>query len=41
VTGQCLPVDGGTSVKHVHLGDDNAPIFVRDPALLMRIKGAS
>jgi NAD(P)-dependent dehydrogenase (short-subunit alcohol dehydrogenase family) len=40
VTGQCLPVDGGTSAKHVHLGDDNAPIFVRDPALLARIKGA-
>jgi NAD(P)-dependent dehydrogenase (short-subunit alcohol dehydrogenase family) len=41
VTGQCLPVDGGTSAKHVHLGDDNAPIFVRDPALLARITGTS
>jgi NAD(P)-dependent dehydrogenase (short-subunit alcohol dehydrogenase family) len=39
VTGQCLPVDGGTSAKHVHLGDDNAPIFVRDPVLLAKIKG--
>jgi NAD(P)-dependent dehydrogenase (short-subunit alcohol dehydrogenase family) len=39
VTGQCLPVDGGTSAKHVHLGDDNAPIFVRDPTLLARMKG--
>jgi NAD(P)-dependent dehydrogenase (short-subunit alcohol dehydrogenase family) len=39
VTGQCLPVDGGTSAKHVHLGDDNAPIFVREPTLLARIKG--
>jgi NAD(P)-dependent dehydrogenase (short-subunit alcohol dehydrogenase family) len=38
VTGQCLPVDGGTSAKHVHLGDDNAPIFVREPTLLARIK---
>ena len=39
VTGQCLPVDGGTSAKHVHLGDDNAPIFVRDPTLIARMKG--
>jgi NAD(P)-dependent dehydrogenase (short-subunit alcohol dehydrogenase family) len=39
VTGQCLPVDGGTSAKHVHLGDDNAPIFVRSPDLLARITG--
>jgi NAD(P)-dependent dehydrogenase (short-subunit alcohol dehydrogenase family) len=40
VTGQCLPVDGGTSAKHVHLDDDNVPIFVRDPALLARITGS-
>jgi NAD(P)-dependent dehydrogenase (short-subunit alcohol dehydrogenase family) len=37
VTGQTLPVDGGTSVKHVHLGDDNVPIFVRNPAILDRL----
>jgi NAD(P)-dependent dehydrogenase (short-subunit alcohol dehydrogenase family) len=39
VTGQCLPVDGGTSAKHVHLGDDNVPIFVRNEAILSRITG--
>ena len=38
VTGQCLPVDGGTSAKHVHLGDDNVPIFVRNEAILARIR---
>jgi NAD(P)-dependent dehydrogenase (short-subunit alcohol dehydrogenase family) len=38
VTGQCLPVDGGTSAKHVHLDDDNVPIFVRNEAILARIK---
>lgn len=38
VTGQCLAVDGGTSVKHVHLGDDNVPIFVRNEGILARIK---
>jgi NAD(P)-dependent dehydrogenase (short-subunit alcohol dehydrogenase family) len=39
VTGQCLPVDGGTSAKHVHLGDDNTPIFVRNPDLIAQMKG--
>ncbi|HEX7094322.1 MAG TPA: SDR family oxidoreductase [Acidimicrobiales bacterium] len=38
VNGQCLPVDGGTSVKHAHLGDDNEPIFVRNEAILARIR---
>lgn len=38
VSGQCLPVDGGTSVKHAHLGDDNEPIFVRNEAILARMK---
>ena len=37
VTGQCLPVDGGTSAKHVHLGDDNVPIFLTNPDILERI----
>jgi NAD(P)-dependent dehydrogenase (short-subunit alcohol dehydrogenase family) len=39
VTGQCLPVDGGTSAKHVFLDDDNVPIFVRNEAILSRIRG--
>jgi NAD(P)-dependent dehydrogenase (short-subunit alcohol dehydrogenase family) len=38
VTGQCLPVDGGTSAKHVHLDDDNIPIFVRNESILARIR---
>jgi NAD(P)-dependent dehydrogenase (short-subunit alcohol dehydrogenase family) len=38
VTGQCLPVDGGTSAKHVFLDDDNVPIFVRNEAILARIR---
>lgn len=38
VSGQCLPVDGGTSVKHAHLGDDNEPIFVRNEAILAKIR---
>jgi NAD(P)-dependent dehydrogenase (short-subunit alcohol dehydrogenase family) len=39
VTGQCLPVDGGTSVKWSHLGDDNTPIFLTNPAILAQIHG--
>ncbi len=39
VTGQCLPVDGGTSVKWAHLGDDNTPIFLTNPAILEQIHG--
>lgn len=38
VTGQCLPVDGGATVKWAHLGDDNRPIFVTSPALLERMQ---
>jgi NAD(P)-dependent dehydrogenase (short-subunit alcohol dehydrogenase family) len=33
VTGQCLAIDGGMSVKGAHLGADNTPVFVTDPAL--------
>jgi NAD(P)-dependent dehydrogenase (short-subunit alcohol dehydrogenase family) len=39
VTGQTLAVDGGTSVKHVHLGDDNVPIFLRNEQILARVAG--
>jgi NAD(P)-dependent dehydrogenase (short-subunit alcohol dehydrogenase family) len=41
VSGQCLPVDGGTSVKWAHLGDDNTPIFLTNPAILEQIHGPS
>lgn len=40
VSGQCLPVDGGTSVKWSHLGDDGTPIFLTNPAILEQIHGA-
>jgi len=39
VSGQCLPVDGGTSVKWAHLGDDSTPIFLTNPAILEQIHG--
>lgn len=39
ISGQCLPVDGGTSVKWAHLGDDNTPIFLTNPAILEQIHG--
>lgn len=39
VTGQVLPVDGGVSVKWSHLGDDNTPIFLTNPAILEQIHG--
>jgi 3-oxoacyl-[acyl-carrier protein] reductase len=39
VTGQCLAVDGGASVKWAHLGADNEPIFVTNPAILERLVG--
>jgi NAD(P)-dependent dehydrogenase (short-subunit alcohol dehydrogenase family) len=39
VSGQCLPVDGGTSVKWAHLGDDGTPIFLTNPAILEQIHG--
>ena len=41
VSGQCLPVDGGTSVKWSHLGDDGTPIFLTNPAILEQIHGAT
>ena len=33
-------VDGGTSVKWSHLGDDGTPIFLTNPAILEQIHGA-
>jgi 3-oxoacyl-[acyl-carrier protein] reductase len=39
VTGQCLPVDGGASVKWAHLDEDNKPIFVTNTAILERLAG--
>jgi 3-oxoacyl-[acyl-carrier protein] reductase len=39
VTGQCLAVDGGMSAKGAHLGDDNTPVFVTDPAFLRAMRG--
>lgn len=36
VTGQCLPVDGGVSVKWSHLDTDNCPAYARDRSFLER-----
>jgi NAD(P)-dependent dehydrogenase (short-subunit alcohol dehydrogenase family) len=30
ITGQCIAVDGGISVKWSHLAEDNTPMFVTD-----------
>ncbi len=34
ITGQCLPVDGGVSVKWTHLDMDNCPAYARDRSFL-------
>jgi 3-oxoacyl-[acyl-carrier protein] reductase len=37
ITGQVLAVDGGSSARPSFLGEDNLPVFVRDPALRSRL----
>lgn len=39
VTGQCLAVDGGMSVKGAHLAEDNTPVFVTDPVMRAAMRG--
>jgi NAD(P)-dependent dehydrogenase (short-subunit alcohol dehydrogenase family) len=39
ITGQVLAVDGGSSARPSFLGDDNLPVFVRDPDLRARLLG--
>lgn len=34
ITGQCIPVDGGVSVKWSHLDADNCPAYARDRSFL-------
>ena len=34
ITGQCLVVDGGVSVKWSHLDVDNCPAYARDRSFL-------
>ena len=39
ITGQILPVDGGSSARPSFLGADNLPVFVRDPEMRSRLLG--
>jgi 3-oxoacyl-[acyl-carrier protein] reductase len=39
VTGHTLAVDGGASVKPSFVGEDDLPVFVRDPAMRRRMRG--
>lgn len=40
ITGQILPVDGGSSARPSFLGADNLPVFVRDPEMRSRLLGS-
>ncbi len=39
MTGQCLVVDGGVSLKWSHLAEDNTPLLVTDENFLKAMKG--
>lgn len=39
MTGQCLTVDGGISLKWSHLAEDNTPVLVTNQAFLRAMKG--
>ncbi len=39
MTGQCLTVDGGISLKGPHLAEDNTPVLVTNEAFLSTMKG--
>jgi len=39
MTGQCLTVDGGISLKWSHLAEDNTPLLVTNEDFLKRMKG--
>lgn len=39
MTGQCLTVDGGISLKWSHLAEDNTPVLVTNQAFLDAMKG--
>lgn len=39
MTGQCLTVDGGISLKWSHLAEDNTPVLITNQAFLSAMKG--
>ncbi len=39
VTGQTLTVDGGITLKHAHIGEDNTPVMITNEAFLKAMKG--
>ncbi|TGD72305.1 SDR family oxidoreductase [Mangrovimicrobium sediminis] len=39
VTGQCLTVDGGITLKHAHIDEDNTPVMITNEAFLKAMKG--
>jgi len=41
MTGQCLSVDGGISLKWSHLAEDNTPVLITNEAFLRAMKGES
>lgn len=41
MTGQCLTVDGGISLKWSHLAEDNTPVLVTNEEFLKAMKGES
>jgi len=39
MTGQCLVVDGGVSLRWSHMREDNTPLLITNEAFLKSMKG--